>query len=114
MVDAAAPLTPLDALAVPLAEPMAEALKRNGFDPLFPIQARYSTPLRFPGGTKVVSRVDNLEIHSLLCSMLNVVVSIVVVIMLSKFRTVCLVKKHSGTDSRFISAHGEYGWYCLW
>ena len=39
MVDAAAALTPLDALAVPLAEPMLEALKKNGFDPLFPIQA---------------------------------------------------------------------------
>eukprot|EP00435_Cladocopium_sp_Y103_P060046 s568_g21.t2 len=39
VVDAAAALTPLDALAVPLAAPMAEALKKNGFDPLFPIQA---------------------------------------------------------------------------
>ncbi|CAL1164445.1 unnamed protein product [Cladocopium goreaui] len=39
VVDAAAALTPLDALAVPLAEPMLEALKKNGFDPLFPIQA---------------------------------------------------------------------------
>ncbi|CAK9065895.1 unnamed protein product [Durusdinium trenchii] len=39
VVDAAAPLVALDSLAIPLQAPVAEALKKNGFDPLFPIQA---------------------------------------------------------------------------
>eukprot|EP00434_Breviolum_minutum_P016538 symbB.v1.2.014578.t1/scaffold1069.1/size140053/2 len=39
VVDAAAHRTPLESLAVRLAPSMEEALKKNGFDPLFPIQA---------------------------------------------------------------------------
>lgn len=38
VVDAAAHRTPLESLAVRLAPSMEEALKKNGFDPLFPIQ----------------------------------------------------------------------------
>ena len=37
-MDAAAHRTPLESLAVRLAPSMEEALKKNGFDPLFPIQ----------------------------------------------------------------------------